>query len=188
MLVTLLRDNPANQLMFRESGHLSNVPLLLKLPADGPSAQQSGYLGQAVQSFEAQLAGPPGASTPALPAEVAANVCSAAELVRALLCPISVAAMQPEACGGAEAAQAKHSMAKQCLEANHALLLKSKLQGALLDLALLQGQGPACSVRVAALQALQSMLAGRQPAQDAFVNATVAARGAQTPAIQVGIP
>ena len=181
LLQNLLRDNPANQLMFRESGFLANAHLLLDLPAHEP-----GSLAGAASAIEAHLAGAPAPGGPgALSEDVAANLNGALELVSALLTPISPAALAPGACGGVEAARAKGEMAAMCLEANHAMLARTPLRDKLLQLALITGQGCACHVRCQALRTLQRVVHKRQAAQDALGNASVQLQGRPAPCLQV---
>jgi hypothetical protein len=180
LLTNLLRDNPANQLMFRESGHLANIPSLLRLPSSTAPAHGSA-LQAAASAVEAQLSGPGAGS--ALGTDVASNLQAAMELVTALLTPMAHSNVAKH--GGAEALRGKLEMANMCLEANHALLAKTQLCAHLLELALLQGQGVACNVRRKALQTLCAVVTGRQSAQDAAGNASVTVRGATVPAIQV---
>lgn len=186
LLLLLVHDNPANQLMFRESGHLANVHYLLRLPGSAPAAAPSGFQAAAA-SLEARFEGA-GAPPGLLSAEVAANLCNAVDLVCALLSPLSPAAIEPATSGGAEAVRSKMEMAAMCLEANHAVFAKARLHAALLDVALVVGQGAAVDVRCKALQAMRVLVAGRQSAQDTVGNATVTVRGAPTPAVQVCSP
>jgi Uso1 / p115 like vesicle tethering protein, head region len=184
LLINLLRDNPANQLMFRETGHLGNVPNLLRVP-DAASAPAGTGLRAAASGIEARLEGPAGpGGGGGLSPDVAATLRAAMELVTALLSPLSPATMDPASHGGAEALRGKVEMAKMCLEANHALLAKTQLRVSLLELALLQGQGAACDARCQALQTLGVAVAGRQAVQDALGNTKVSVRGTSTPAIQ----
>lgn len=179
LLNNLLRDNPANQLMFRESGFLANAHLLLDLPTHDTSG-----LSGAASALEAHLAGAPGA-TGALSEDVAANLVSGMELVAVLLTPISPAALAPSACGGVEAARGKGEMAAMCLEANHAMLARTPLRDKLLKLALITGQGCACNVRCQALRTLRRVVSKRQAAQDALGNASVQLQGRPAPCLQV---
>jgi hypothetical protein len=179
LLISLLCDNPSNQLMFRESGYLSNLHRLLRLSV-APAPAPSGF----ASTVEVHLSTSNSAAE-ILTAETASNVCKAVQLVCVLLSPLSTTAADPANNGGVEAARGKVEMATMCLEANHALLAKTPLQEALLELALLHGQGPACGVRCSALHALRLMVEDRHTAQDAIGNATVVARGSTVPAIQV---
>jgi hypothetical protein len=182
LLVNLLLDNPANQLMFRESGYLANVHLLLELP----SASPSGGLAHAASVIEAHLAGPevPGISAPVSP-EVAANLTQSMDLLAALLTPVSSAALAPERCGGAEASRSKAEMGTVCLEANHALVAKTDVCEKLLEIALFPGHSTACTLRCRALQVLLLIVKGRQSAQDALGNAVVSWRDRRVPCLQV---
>jgi hypothetical protein len=181
LLVNLLRDNPANQLMFRESGYLANMHLLLELP----SAATGGLAGAAL-ALEAHLAGlrNPGVSGSVSP-EIEANLTHSMDLVAALLTPVSSAALAAERSGGAEASRSKAEMGAVCLEANHALLGKTSVREKLLGLALLDGQGAAGTLRCKALQVLQLFVRGRQVAQDSLGSVVVLWRERQVPCLQV---
>ena len=179
LLDNLLRDNPANQLMFREAGFLANLHSLLRLPA--PAAPKGTAFAAAVES---QLAGSSAAAA-SVSADVCRNVCNAMQLTVSLLSPLSAAARDPAAAGGAEAAKAKIEMASMCLVANHAILAKTAARDNLVALALLLGQGPVSEVRCHALHTLCVMVQQRQQAQDALGNMTVDVASSKVPAIQV---
>lgn len=180
LLNNLLRNNPSNQLMFREAGYIANLHRLLFLDAD---IAQVTDLTSAARVLEDRLRGETGRgeSPPALSTQAAANLLCALEMVLILTTPVPA-----QAPGDSDSAAAgRHEMAVMCNEANHTLLAKSATLNEVLSLSLLPGCDGARPVRVMALRCAARLVSQRQAAQDRLSSGSVAVRGHTVPVLQV---
>jgi hypothetical protein len=74
LLAALLRHSPPNQLMFRETGFLAQLPVLLRLPEGGElAAQKAANLAAALEVALALLPPPAGEPPQAVAASLADN-------------------------------------------------------------------------------------------------------------------
>ena len=119
LLAALLRGSPANQLMFRETGQLAQLPAMLRLPEAAPSpgggasaavARLGGSVHNLMGSMGAVGAGLEGPASPRgrreLAPQKAANLVAAMEVVLALLPPPCAPPAAPVCPSAAENRQA----------------------------------------------------------------------------------
>lgn len=96
LLAALLRGSPPNQLMFRETGFLAQLPTMLKLP-DSDSPSGGGGRGRVALA----LPGSPTARRELAP-QAAANLAAALEVVLVLLPPAAAPPTAPVCASAAE--------------------------------------------------------------------------------------
>lgn len=119
LLAALLRNSPPNQLMFRETGLLAQLPAMLRLPEAVPSpasgasaavARLGGSVHNLMGGMGAVGAGLDGPASPGgrreLPPQKAANLVAAVEVVLALLPPPCAPPSAPVCPSAAENRQA----------------------------------------------------------------------------------
>ena len=183
LLAALLRGSTPNQLMFRETGLLAQLPAMLRLPDEAPGG------GGAAAAHVARLGGgaislmgaagldsgmSAGPERRQLAPQKAANLVAAMEVVLALLPPAAAPPTAPVCASAAENRQA---------------LLHRGLLDVLVDLAL-QGGGVADdSVRAQALLCLAALVGGSRVQQDQLAALAVKWGGHESvPLLQVRMP
>ena len=126
LMAALLRSSPPNQLMFRETGFLAQLPAMLRLPESGGAAP--GQVGQQQHAAD-------GLDHHGLAPQKVANLVAALDVVLALLPPAAADPAAPVCASAAENRQA---------------LLQRGLLGVLEGLALQGGGAPDDAVRAQA--------------------------------------
>ncbi|PSC74328.1 Arginine deiminase [Micractinium conductrix] len=155
LMAALLRSSPPNQLMFRETGFLAQLPAMLRLPESGGAAP--GQVGQQQHAAD-------GLDHHGLAPQKVANLVAALDVVLALLPPAAADPAAPVCASAAENRQA---------------LLQRGLLGVLEGLALQGGGAPDDAVRAQALLCLAALVGGSRLQQDQLAALAVKSPGGE---------